>query len=636
MRRKLILLTLMAVLLFPTSITMARPLHTPHEDPATAEISIYVPAYLIFCTDALGFVHSGDYQGAASLLEQLGYAHIPRELVMITRSYNGLVAELGATLSSLEEELDEARSLLEDNRLGEAEVSLARAETLIDGVGGLVWEAEDATEALLERLGPFIAPALEGRVEEAYERLWGMIHRLDDLKAEYAKLLGVLQAEASAQEERLVPTGLTLETECFEVPVGQTITVWGELTSGGVAFPGREVTVLLDGVVLATAFSEGDGFYQAEVEIPFRYVRDMILQAWYIPTGEDKGLYLACQSLLVQLEVMFYQTGLDFTAPIEAYPGLELTINGSITSSGLPTEARGVEVLLDGVSIVEEDVAAQFELTITVPPSTQPGTHTLTILVKPYGLYAGASMDRALNIVKVSPELQVSAPTITISPSAIRIDGRVSWDEDQFGAFSGAKVMATLGEVSAEAETSADGGFSLTLSPPLDMGAFGPRELIVAVHPAEPWFAPAEVEMDTFIINPIVLTLILSAFFSVGVVVYRRRGTIGAVALPSEEPLGIAIPPSGVAGFEGVGGVLGAYGQALRAAEAVTGMAMKPHTTLREFLGLAFSRLGRVAPAFGELTSLAERALYSPRMLGVEEVARAEELSRMIKEELER
>ena len=63
---------------------------------------------------------------------------------------------------------------------------------------------------------------------------------------------------------------------------------------------------------------------------------------------------------------------------------------------------------------------------------------------------------------------------------------------------------------------------------------------------------------------------------------------------------------------------------------------MKPQTTLREFLGNVTPRFGGATTPFGELTGLAERALYSLHTPEMEEVARAESLSRMVEEELRR
>ena len=637
MKRYIILLLILIIaLLLPSSVAVAKLLHAPHEDPAGAESSIYAPSYLLFYSDVIESLLSGDYQDASALIEQLGYAHIPRELATIIERYNGLVTELSMALSSLEEELDEALSYLEQNRLDEAKASLDEAEALVGEVEGLIEDTEDATEALFERLGQFITPLVEDRAGEAFERLQGMAGRLDELKMGLSQLQGVLGAWAGSQEEQLTPTWLTLEAGATEVFVGQSITISGELTSDGDALPGREVTVFLDGELLATALSGADGSYQAEVGIPWRYVREMSLSSSYIPGGEDRGLYLACQSPQVQIQVIFYQTQLDFTAPAEAYPGLPMTISGDVNSLGTGTSIqRNVLVLLDGIPIAQQVVQGYFEVTIIPGDQTTEGVHILTVSVEPDGLHAGASIDRELNIMKVSPEIQLSAPTITVSPSQIRIDGEAFSEE--FGSLGGATVTATLGGASAEAETSADGGFSLTLSPSLNLGAFGPQGLVVTVYPAEPWLSPAEMRMSIFFVNPFILGLMLAAFVSVGVVLYKRRGGAGGVeAVPHEEPLEIAPPPGRAVGFEEVGGVIEAYGRALKAAEDATGVMMKPQVTLREFLSDVAPRLGKAAQAFGELTCLAERALYSPHMPGVEDAARAEGLSHMVEEELKR
>ncbi len=54
--------------------------------------------------------------------------------------------------------------------------------------------------------------------------------------------------------------------------------------------------------------------------------------------------------------------------------------------------------------------------------------------------------------------------------------------------------------------------------------------------------------------------------------------------------------------------------------------------TLREYLEEVTPRIGDAAEAFTELTGLTEEALYSPYVLEMDKVQRAEELASRVKE----
>lgn len=65
----------------------------------------------------------------------------------------------------------------------------------------------------------------------------------------------------------------------------------------------------------------------------------------------------------------------------------------------------------------------------------------------------------------------------------------------------------------------------------------------------------------------------------------------------------------------------------MKAVEKMTEISMKPQMTLREFLKEVMPELSGATGAFAELTSLAERALYSPYMPREDGALRAENLA---------
>jgi hypothetical protein len=80
--------------------------------------------------------------------------------------------------------------------------------------------------------------------------------------------------------------------------------------------------------------------------------------------------------------------------------------------------------------------------------------------------------------------------------------------------------------------------------------------------------------------------------------------------------------------------ILSAYRSGLSIIEKITGIAMAPHITLREFLKMTRLPSISVTECFAELTAITETTLYSAREPLPDTVTKAEELVATIKEEL--
>jgi hypothetical protein len=79
------------------------------------------------------------------------------------------------------------------------------------------------------------------------------------------------------------------------------------------------------------------------------------------------------------------------------------------------------------------------------------------------------------------------------------------------------------------------------------------------------------------------------------------------------------------------GKVLKMYVQTLRAVQLATGDSLMPYTTLREYVRATGSKIGGAADPFSELTTLAERCLYSPYEPKEEDMEKAESLASAIR-----
>jgi len=228
-----------------------------------------------------------------------------------------------------------------------------------------------------------------------------------------------------------------------------------------------------------------------------------------------------------------------------------------------------------------------------------------------------------------------------------------------------ARVSLASRKSSATAKTATDGSFTTAVRPPrlsvttptsgnpffasattvelpLDLSLAGPQELTITIEPAEPWYAPLQIERQVFVINPANIGLMLIALLCLGVLLYNQVRS--RVAIAQEE----LIPQPQMKGLPPVipkheikyklssikGRILSAYRSGLEAVENITGVTMTAHTTLREFLTTATPRLSAAARSFSELTSIAEVALYSTHKLEEDMASRAEKLATATREEL--
>ncbi len=108
-----------------------------------------------------------------------------------------MTQQIISTLNDLQDALDTASILLDQNRLTEAGQVLNRAGVLVAQAQILLSDLKSATEMLSDRFGVWAAPAAS-KVRQAYDQLEGMLQRLNELIDQYHQLLQ--QTEQRAPE----------------------------------------------------------------------------------------------------------------------------------------------------------------------------------------------------------------------------------------------------------------------------------------------------------------------------------------------------------------------------------------------------------------------------------------------------
>lgn len=630
-------------MVLPCTLVQAQLSRVPHEDPAAAESLLDAYSFLTQYVDVLSLAASRQYDNASRLAEQLSSITVPADLAYIINRYNNITQQLINVLRELETTLDNASALLNQYRLDDAWANLNRAGVLVAEAQIILSDLQDATATLSQSIGVFAAP-VASKVRQAYDELSAIIQRLNELIEEYHRLLQEIKQQAeNITKQNLTATTITLSlntTSCF---VGQAVTASGVLRANGTGMQSRTVKLLLDGGNVATVITNANGEYSATLQIPYRYVHTMSVQALYSPSGNDTGVYLGSASPKITLNVNFYETQLTVLAPTVGYPGLQLAVSGNISSLGT-LSGRQVQMHLDGVTLAttQTNNDGTFSFKVTLSASTKTGAHTLALSVLSVGVYAGANVQKAMNVTLKASTVQVEVPTFVMAPSDVFVSGQVFSSSIPL---VNANVTIQFTGSTTSVLTSSDGSYNATISIPLNAGFVGSQVLTVSVDPAEPWQANRQTSVDVFVLSYISVVIALVAGIAVFGVVYVKfaRGkhekiavkeTLKAPSVLSEKTAVIQdrAPELKVEyKFEGTKGkVLQAYVNAVKLVQQVTGRTLEINMTLREFLKETEPRLGEAAGVFVELTGLAERALYSAVTPTIEEAKRAEALANKI------
>jgi hypothetical protein len=641
----LIFLAFMGV--FGPCMIAAAEASVPHEDPNEAQSTLDALSFLTQYADIFTLMANGQYANASQLSEQLSHITVPDDLSYIINRYNNLTQQLNDKLQDLDTTLDNASRLLDQYRLDEARQALDHAGVVVAEAQILLNDLVDATATVSQKIGVFSAAA-GSKIQQAYSVLQSMLDRLQELIDRYHQLLQQINQQYETQEnENLKATSVTLSlnaTECF---VGGYLSATGTLTSGDQVLANRAVTLLLDGAEVSTVNTDSNGTYYGLIHIPYSYVNSVSIRAYYAPAGTDKGTYLGSTSPTIVIKVLYYRTVLNVSAPTVAYPGLSLTVSGTVSSqSGVELSLREIKVLLDGDLVAQDttDANGTFVTKSTINASTKLGNHTLTVTVAPSGVYAGASITRTLAITKVDTTLEVSAPSFVMLPAQLRINGTV---KGMSGLLSGATVLVEFAGTSATTQTLSDGSFNLTVDVPFSGILAGDQPLKITVQPAQSWQAATSKNVSVFVLNSVSLSLMSVSSLAVVLVLYFRfaRGKSKKAIMSVETQATVVAPKSEVAivvptvvaerKLEGLAGkIVKAYIEAISAIQSTTSIAATPTMTLREYFDMANPKLRDTTEAFSRLTALAEITLYSTHPVEESAVNEAEELANIVRRKL--
>jgi len=391
------------------------------------------------------------------------------------------------------------------------------------------------------------------------------------------------------------------------------------------------------------SLGDGLGVFAAAADSPIRVAYSRLEEMLERLMGLISELEQLRQNLADDPEAVitafYYPTFLEVLAPETAYPGLPIIISGQISATGGQV-VHTLKVLLDSALLAEEVIENRFSLKVTLPAQAETGEHSLNLVVAPQERDAGTAKSLPINISRLPIEADVKVPALVFLPRQIELSGRVKYGLEPLG---NAQVKLALKDSVVTLKTSSDGSFNTVIREPFGLSLVGPQELTVTVVPAEPWYDSLEIERWIFTMSPASIGLMLAAFAGLGLLLFRRLRTPlprreEAVVPEGEREVPLTVSWTPGPGYELSGTrarILSAYLRGVAAVEKVTGAAMAPHITLREFLDAASSHLPRAAEPFAELTIITEHALYSMRKPGEDAATRAEQMATVILKELD-
>jgi hypothetical protein len=648
-----VLLAIIVIALAFAGTTVIGASLVPHEDPSIAEGYFNISIPLLHYGDIFEMLAEKNYSRARELIKELDLdsVNLPVELCFIMSRYSDLGTELTDALDELEATLGRCEELLSQNMLEETVLEIENAKKLVSMVRALINDIDIATEELFSALVPFVSAGDLQAVNTAKERLQRALDRLAILEALYLERLQTIEIEAEGEPARaLIATELTMEISPTRVWVGEQVTVSGVLRSTDGPVGMKELSIYLEGVSFSSIPTTSSGSYSISFALPYWYIPEIKVQAFYIPIGSDLEKYAASSSRAEEIITLYNSTEPKIEVPDKAYPGLPVEMAGSLKSEG-NIAGRIINTLLDGEHLFTAvtDDNGNFKHHGILDRKIQTGEHKLGFFISAdnKSRTAGTSFYRTLPVIKISPEMDIRIPRFVFLPQHIEVTGQSFPPVFIHGEIAVAgELYSTLALREAELTMEMagfatkniinEGIFQVYMELPFSFNIVGYQQVKAKLLPSDSWHFPITKTARIFVINVVYLAIILLTLILAIVFLFlrlpvvfrnpRRRahGILYISPLPDDQKRPrISLFRPQAADNKGI--IIYAYYLAVAAVQKLSGIIFQPQMTVREFSNHAKSTLGRMARLFTNLTSLAERALYSHHMLDKEEASSAKE-----------
>lgn len=540
----------------------------------------------------------GNFSGVSAELRILESAYIPSGLRFIVDRFIQLMNGIASHLDRADSLMDRAEELIDSGRGVEAKPMLAEASGEIALANATYRELRLASDELTRA---FSLPR-----SDVYARLNDLGRLIDAMHLRLLRLLDLIE-----RQRVLIETSISIDAYPKTVWTGGRISVEGRLnTASGKALPGRRVAIIVDGVRVSEASTSWDGSFRIDVNLPYIYKRTIAVQARYTPTGDDAVRYKPSTSDAVEVDLLYIEPRLIVEPVGSVLPGRGFTLRGSVHSpSQLPYSSVKIS-WINSVYQVKLRGDGSFEARLDTPGDIPDGKYILRVDTPASGVFAPVEASLAVTVWRIPVNATVSLPSLALAGLSVFASG-------SFRA-GGERLNATVNVYFAgrEYRVESDGDFSIWLNLPLTLLS-GYQAYRLRITPIYPWFSEAALEGSILVVNPLTVLASVGVMIALAVRAFGRRvvepiaEAVAAEAKLEEAP-GMAEAYFAPGEFRWL---MDMYWEAVGMIGELTGVAMKPYMTMREYLAaVASSSHVKLYRYLETITSAAERALYSPEV----------------------
>lgn len=350
-----------------------------------------------------------DFNNASYLLEYSRRIHVPENLRSALDRIDSLYSDLMNRINETKTALSSAKKAFYEDDLESAELLCALAK-------GRLTEAEATYHLLTESLRSFTAFA---GLPQTYT---------EEIAAEAAMALEALEKDLSAtmelvesaKEEALVGTDLSLYVSETKVECFGKLSFWGALSdSQGKPLPNRVIYVTA-GNSSYTLRTDQAGVFRGDLQIREYAGRSIKLQARFVPTDLDRGLYRASKSGSVELQLQCLVPELRvWVKPPTTYPGSTVVLEVTSTIPGIGLEVYDPFTKEKTNIVVPQSLRYLMEL--RVPATAEPGRYPVEVKSLPRAGLAPTQTLAQVVVLRKTPEVKVSYSAFALSGLSARV-----------------------------------------------------------------------------------------------------------------------------------------------------------------------------------------------------------------------
>lgn len=574
-----------------------------HVDPNAEQERSPFPFYMFtLVRNAFDSLNRGNYTAMVEELSTLSLVYVPEKYRFIVNRFRQLINDAAERLNETERLLDGAESLVMMGRGEEAKLVLGEASEKLASAKVTYNELRRASEELAKT---FNLPT--GEIQSRVDMLGKVI---EELYARLLRLWRMIEEQAVLED-----TFLQIDVEPKTVWTGSTTRVEGWLTAADEALAGRTVKVYVEGLIMAEAVTSVDGGFAVVLNLPYVYVPRVAVQACYVPQGSDADAYKPSASNIVMVELLYIQPHIRVETVRLALPGKTFLLKGCIEAER-PIPYSNVTVSWAGTTLAAKLTDTRFETSLYTPSSLVDGEYALTVETPAWQIYAPTKATAKVKVERLPLTVNVQAPSVVLAGLTSNIKGFVVYGDERFNV-SVKAVFAGQGYA-----VNSSGEFEAGFATPLSV-LTGYRDYEVFVEPELPWYSGYAFKGSILVVNPLtfIVPVGFASFLAAGFLKGKRKDLkpVAVFEEPEAQRSGVV---KGYSVAEGLQWLIDSYWQAVALVSEMTGVAMKPSMTLREFFEAARSGLGSLEQGFRALTFAVEKALYA-RTVSSEELENA-------------